>query len=257
MKRFILGDIHGMKDYLLDVLNKSGFDYENDLLIQVGDIVDRGPDPFGCMHELMRIKNKVLILGNHDDSFINFIKTGEDMLGTFHSNGSRITIQAWNKLSLHDRAIYKVNILDQMIPYHITSDNIMITHGGFPTDELLERWHPSAFAWDRDLVQKAMSCSKGQTIKTLYDFKKAFIGHTPTIYWETTLPIFSGGIWNVDTGSGKTGPLTIMDMDTEEYWQSDHNFLSNNPGYAIIKKEKNSTGEGSKEESPKIDKEAA
>jgi serine/threonine protein phosphatase 1 len=28
-------------------------------------------------------------------------------------------------------------------------------------------------------------------------------------------------IWNVDTGAAFKGPLTIMDVDTKEFWQSE------------------------------------
>jgi hypothetical protein len=49
---------------------------------------------------------------------------------------------------------------------------------------------------------------------------KVFIGHTPTMYWDKTTPMKAADrIINVDTGSGKGGLLTIMDIHTEEYWQ--------------------------------------
>jgi serine/threonine protein phosphatase 1 len=28
-------------------------------------------------------------------------------------------------------------------------------------------------------------------------------------------------VWNVDTGAAFTGPLTIMDVDTKDFWQSE------------------------------------
>jgi len=28
-------------------------------------------------------------------------------------------------------------------------------------------------------------------------------------------------VWNVDTGAAFKGPVTIMDADTKEFWQSD------------------------------------
>ncbi len=28
-------------------------------------------------------------------------------------------------------------------------------------------------------------------------------------------------MWNLDTGAGFTGPLTLMDVDSKVYWQSD------------------------------------
>ena len=87
-----------------------------------------------------------------------------------------------------------------------------------------------------------MSCSKGQKLNTLYNFKKIFIGHTPTLYFNSFHPINKGGVMNVDTGSGKGGVLTIMNIDTEEYWQSE--FPEKLKKYVIINENKeNSTEE--------------
>jgi serine/threonine protein phosphatase 1 len=52
-------------------------------------------------------------------------------------------------------------------------------------------------------------------------FKNVFIGHTPTTNWNTSQPIFAANIINVDTGAGfKNGRLTIMNLETQEYFQS-------------------------------------
>ncbi len=40
MKKFVVGDIHGGAKAFKQVLEKSEFDYENDLLISLGDICD-------------------------------------------------------------------------------------------------------------------------------------------------------------------------------------------------------------------------
>lgn len=34
-------------------------------------------------------------------------------------------------------------------------------------------------------------------------------------------PVRSSNVWNLDQGAGYEGKLTIMDVDTHEYWQSD------------------------------------
>lgn len=219
MRRLIMGDIHGRYDYMMDVLKKANFDYENDLLIQIGDLVDRGPQPFECCRELMKIKNKILIIGNHDASFIRFVAEGIDFLGS--SNGTEITISEWKKLGKEEQFEILQEVFQKQVHYHISDDNIMFVHGGFPLDEKLDDVSDHVFYWDRELVTQAMSCKGDQKLKTLYNFKEIFIGHTPTIYWNKTTPIHSGGVWNVDTGAGKGGPLTIMDVDTKEYWQSD------------------------------------
>ena len=43
----------------------------------------------------------------------------------------------------------------------------------------------------------------------------------PTLYYKQTIPIQGCNVWNVDTGAAFTGPLTILDADTKQYWQSD------------------------------------
>ena len=40
-KLWAVGDIHGCHNLLLNRLNEIGFDFENDLLVAVGDLVDR------------------------------------------------------------------------------------------------------------------------------------------------------------------------------------------------------------------------
>jgi len=45
-----------------------------------------------------------------------------------------------------------------------------------------------------------------------------FIGHTAT---TSFLPENYVNLWNVDSGCGWSGKLTAMDVNTNEYWQSD------------------------------------
>ena len=54
---------------------------------------------------------------------------------------------------------------------------------------------------------------------TLY--KEIYIGHTPVSRIGETTPVQRAMIWNVDTGAAFKGPLTIMDVDTKEFWQSE------------------------------------
>jgi serine/threonine protein phosphatase 1 len=167
----------------------------------------------------MKIKNKILITGNHDAAFIQFVAEGIDFLG--EQNGTTPTIEAWRQLDKEEQFDILEGFFKLQRSYYISNDNIMFVHGGFPRDEKLTEVVDHVFYWDRELVTQAMSCKGDQKLKTIYDFKDIFIGHTPTIYWGKTKPIYSGGVMNVDTGSGKGGPLTIMDVDTKEYWQSD------------------------------------
>src|SRR5688500_3405578 len=93
---WVLGDIHGQYEALVQVLERSGFDSESDRLIFLGDVVDRGGRPFECIGELMKIRDKVLIRGNHDDNFYRYMVTGVDAFQG--RNGVNITKERWREL---------------------------------------------------------------------------------------------------------------------------------------------------------------
>jgi serine/threonine protein phosphatase 1 len=57
--------------------------------------------------------------------------------------------------------------------------------------------------------------------KRLTNYKEIFIGHTPISKTGHATPQKRANVWNVDTGAAFKGPLTIMDVDTKEFWQSD------------------------------------
>jgi len=52
-------------------------------------------------------------------------------------------------------------------------------------------------------------------------FAEIYIGHTPTLRIGNLTPVKAANVWNIDTGAGFTGSLTMMDADTKEFWQSD------------------------------------
>lgn len=57
--------------------------------------------------------------------------------------------------------------------------------------------------------------------KLLKPHKKIFLGHTNTLFFKSTTPINPCNVFNLDTAAGyKGGKLTMMDADTNEYWQS-------------------------------------
>lgn len=124
--------------------------------------------------------------------------------------------------------------------YYKDDKNRLFVHAGFDKDLTLkenQRKDPSEFTWNRDLWKKALS-AKGANMKFTEPLSEIFIGHTATTHWTTkeiktdagiiipkglpiTEPMHADIIWNLDTGAGSNGKLTIMDVDTHEYWQSD------------------------------------
>ena len=65
-KLWAVGDIHGCYNLLMNRLNEIGFDFENDLLVAVGDLVDRGTQNIQCI-ELLSKPWFTSVRGNHED----------------------------------------------------------------------------------------------------------------------------------------------------------------------------------------------
>ena len=62
----------------------------------------------------------------------------------------------------------------------------------------------------------------GWPVRNFVPDKDVFIGHTKTINeYPDGKPVRRANLWNIDTGAGSWGKLTMMDVDTYEYWQSD------------------------------------
>ncbi len=232
---YVIGDIHGGYKALLQCLQRSKFDYENDTLIQLGDVVDGWSQVYECVEELLSISNLIAIKGNHDEWFNEFINTG--MHGSQWTQGASATRESYRKpnFSIPDN---HVKFFRTQLPYYIDEENRCFVHGGFNRHFTMKENQANCdymFWWDRDLWMSALS------FQSLYDgnfnklgepdielkfkmkenFKEVFIGHTATVNWKTDKPMLAANIWNLDTGAGFKGKLTIMDVDTKEYWQSD------------------------------------
>lgn len=62
---FVVGDLHGCYEEFLDKLEQIKFDFNRDIVISVGDLVDRGRESFKCL-ELVKHPWFKAIRGNHE-----------------------------------------------------------------------------------------------------------------------------------------------------------------------------------------------
>lgn len=222
MNIFVIGDIHAEYQKLEEVIKKSNIDKENDMLITLGDVVDRGADQVKVLDILMSFKNIINIRGNHDANFLNQINSGIDWFNG--EQGSRETIVRQISLSDDEKKKYKQWFINQK-PYYILGDTCFV-HGGFNPLINIKNQKEDQLYQDRHLIEMSLS----REIKTKNEFKEVYIGHTPTMSYYMLLPRYSDTpyvpthtgnlIQNIDTGSGKGGLLTIMNIKTKEYQQS-------------------------------------
>ena len=73
---FVVGDLHGCYHELMQKLNIIGFDFSNDLLVSVGDLVDRGKYSVKCL-ELIKKPWFIAIRGNHEQMCLEAVLAPE------------------------------------------------------------------------------------------------------------------------------------------------------------------------------------
>jgi serine/threonine protein phosphatase 1 len=226
MRTFIIGDIHGEYNRLMSCLKAVKFDYDNDRLIQLGDVCDRGPDSYLVVEELLKIKNLIAIRGNHDECFFESTKTGRNVL---YDQGGRETLLSYTRAVNCDGDPTKIpethkKFYQDQLPYFIDENNNLFIHGGFNRHLKIKNQDPNVFIWDRDLWLSALSFQSMKNneykFKIKDNFNHVYIGHTPTQYHGSDRPMTAANITNLDTGAGKGGILTIMNLETKEIYQS-------------------------------------
>jgi serine/threonine protein phosphatase 1 len=115
-KTFIIGDIHGCHRELMELLDRAGI-VEDDLVVSVGDLVDRGPDP-GAVLDFFRAREKsVVIMGNHERKHVRRVYSYSQQV-TKEQLGSRY----------EDHVAWMATL-----PYHYERPDVRVVHYGlFP-----------------------------------------------------------------------------------------------------------------------------
>lgn len=228
MKVFVIGDIHGALKALQQVLERAAID-AGSRLIFLGDYVDGWSESAQVIDYLIRLSEKtdcVFIKGNHDVWCEEWLRTGyANQIWLMH--GGKETINSYNHVDEHTKRIH-LNWLEQMKYFARDENDRLFIHAGFTSMHGPEREFASDnFTWDRTLWEMAITMDEriGRDSllfpKRLKLFREIFIGHTPTLYYNVDTPMQGCNVWNIDTGAAFKGKLTIMDIDTKQYWQSD------------------------------------
>ncbi len=86
---WVVGDLHGCYTNLMNKLDTIGFDTKKDLLISVGDLVDRGAENVECL-ELITFPWFRAVRGNHEQMMIDGLsERGNSLTGQLWYGGSR------------------------------------------------------------------------------------------------------------------------------------------------------------------------
>lgn len=228
MATYAIGDIHSGLKALQQVLDLVG-PTTKDHLIFLGDYVDSWSDAFETVEFLIALGEKyhcTFIRGNHDELCRDWMLTGEEN-PQWLAHGGIATRASYLKTAKTQWKKH-LDFFASLKNYHLDAENRLFLHAGFTNLKGVEyEYFEKSFYWDRTLWELAKALDphleKGMDgfPQRLTHYKEIFIGHTPLSKTNVAVPKNSANVWNMDTGAAFKGPLTVMDVGTKEFWQSD------------------------------------
>lgn len=217
---YAIGDIHGRRDLLDQLLEKIDADAQGDSyqLIFLGDYVDRGPDSWGVIERLVCLRQSrpstIFLKGNHEQALIDFIadpKASEAWLDW----GGLETLQSYGVENIRGRSLEQVRdqlselmpdahfrfLLDLSLSY--ARGHYFFVHAGVNPTRSLQSQRESDLLWIREPFLSAKNGLKTDKI--------IVHGHTPTAQPEDL-----GWRINIDTGAFASGMLTALCLQTTQ-----------------------------------------
>lgn len=227
MRTLVIGDIHGGLRALEQIFERARVCVA-DRLIFLGDYVDGWSESPQVLDFLMQLEHShdcIFLRGNHDDLLLEWLRGKENKL--WHQHGGEATVLAYSVLPVNIKEQH-IAFLARLQNYHIDSKNRLFVHAGFTNLHGVDHeYFPRLLFWERTLWEMALALDKNLSPddlsypKRFKVYDEIFIGHTPVTRIDETVPLNRANVWNVDTGAAFKGKLSIMDVDTKEFWQSD------------------------------------
>ena len=228
-RTLVIGDIHGGLRALKQVLERAQVT-PYDTIVFLGDYVDgwsESPQVIEYLMDLRTTHNCVLLRGNHDMMLLEWLQQGSEH-PSWLRHGGIPTLKAYAALPNEDKARHADFIENALVDFYEDEQGRLFVHAGFThVRGFRSEYFKPMLYWDRSLWETALSVDPAMSREhprypaRLKLYPEVFIGHTPTIHVGSTEPLNAACIWNLDTGAGFTGPLTLMDADSKRFWQSD------------------------------------
>jgi len=222
-----IGDIHGGLKALKEILKMADVQ-SDDLLIFLGDYVDgwsESAETIDFLIDLKQRQNCIILKGNHDDLILNWLKTDKTN-PKWLQHGGRSTIKSYSNINKTHKKIH-ADFIENLPHYHIDEQNRLFVHAGFANLHGPDyEFYDNTVYWDRTLWEMAMATNpylskEDKRYPTrLKLFSEIYIGHTPTNRYGEHKPMQAENVFNLDTGAAYRGPLTMMNVDSKEIWQS-------------------------------------
>lgn len=225
-----IGDVHGMYEKLIKLMDKIRFNPDEDLLIFLGDYIDRGPDPGRCLQYIFSLQQQypdvvVCLMGNHEVMMSSYFmqKRGSynnlivDYAGSWLDNGGLETLKQLDEMDEGTKEELLQWVMNLPVKYQY--QDYFFCHAGVDPDVPLTMQNEFDMLWRR---QQWWEQYKGE--ETLV------VGHTPVQKVmkltgkerRTSKPLFlTNHVIMCDTGAYMSGgKLSCVDVLAGKVWQA-------------------------------------
>lgn len=207
-KIYVIGDIHGSMDMLSRLMDIIPWRMDKDLLIFLGDYIDRGDHGKEVVDYIITLKRNSeyvrCLLGNHDAMFLDYLN-GKN-IDLFISNGGETTLLSYGITTPtegYDRVPKEHFRFFKSLEPYIELENYYFVHAGFRPGVEIKEQKLEDMLWIRK-----------EFIESKYDFgKKVIFGHTPL-----DEPLIMKNKIGIDTSAGYGEKLTCLELPKKKFY---------------------------------------
>lgn len=206
-----IGDIHGCRA-ALEALLDAVAPQPDDVLIVLGDMIDRGPDSRGVLQRLLSLRDEcqlIPLLGNHEEMLLT---AGQNAVGGrqwryWMEFGGDATLASYGG-EIGMIPPEHISFVFQCVPYHETETHLFL-HANYLPHLALPEQGEFELRW---LSLHEFLPGPHQSGKT------AVVGHTAQTSGEV---LRLDHLICIDTFCHGGGWLTALDVDSLQVWQAD------------------------------------
>jgi len=225
-RTLVVGDVHSGKRALEQALERANLK-PDDHLIFLGDYVDAWSEAAETVDFLITLGGTVnctFLRGNHDDLCLNYL-TRSEAPEMWLLHGGQQTKDSYDAQS-QEKIDQHIAFLQRLEDYHLDPvSNRLFLHAGFTNLRGVQHeYFAKMYYWDRTLWELARVVEQAgaqELPQRLNNYHEIFIGHTPISKKEVVTPTRAANVWNIDTGAAFKGAVSVLDVESKEFWQSD------------------------------------
>ncbi|MCK6919663.1 metallophosphoesterase [Enterobacter kobei] len=205
---WVVGDLHGCYTNLMNQLDRLQFDAKQDLIVSVGDLVDRGAENVECLELITQPWFKA-VRGNHEQMMIDAVMHNGSTLHWMSNGGDWYYYLDTDKQEFAKRLIKKADALPFVIEINSGDKTFVICHADFPWDSYKFDMmvDPTDVIWNRERISRSQDGLHNE-IKGADLF---IFGHTPAMQ-----PLKYSNQMYIDTGAVFCGNLTLIQVQGDK-----------------------------------------